>query len=229
MRHGEFHRVQHNGWLRAAVMGANDGIISTASLMMGIAAAQADAKSVLLTGVAGLVAGAVSMAAGEYVSVRSQADTEAADLARESRELEAEPESELHELREIYIARGLQAGLAQQVAEQLMRHDALGAHARDELGIHEFMRARPLQAALSSAATFAVGAFIPILVVLWVTQAALIPAIVLASLLSLAFLGGFAAKVSGASALQGSLRVSLWGLAAMSLTAIVGHFFGVVT
>lgn len=228
MRHGEFHRIQHVGWLRAAVLGANDGIISTASLMMGIAAAQAPLTAVLLAGVAGLVAGAVSMAAGEYVSVRSQADTEAADLSRESRELEAEPESELRELREIYIARGLSAELAQQVAEQLMAHDALGAHARDELGIHEFSNARPLQAALASAATFAVGAIIPLLVALVADEAVLIPAIALVALLSLAFLGGLAAKVGGASRLQGALRVALWGLVAMSLTAIAGHFFGAV-
>lgn len=228
MRHGEFHRVQHNGWLRAAVMGANDGIISTASLMMGIVAAQADAKAVLLAGVAGLVAGAVSMAAGEYVSVRSQADTEAADLARESRELEAEPESELRELREIYVARGLKRELAQQVAEQLMEHDALGAHARDELGIHELTSARPLQAALASAATFSAGAIIPLLVVLTVAQAWLIPAITLASLIALALLGGLAAKVGGANMWQGSFRVSLWGLVAMLLTGVVGHFFAVI-
>lgn len=229
MRHGEFHRVQHSGWLRAAVLGANDGIISTASLMMGIVAAQADANAVLLAGVAGLVAGAVSMAAGEYVSVHSQADTEAADLARESRELEAEPESELRELREIYIARGLQAELAQQVAEQLMTHDALAAHARDELGIHEFISARPLQAALASAATFSVGALVPLAVATVASQALLIPAIALISLLALAVLGGLAARVGGASVTQGSLRVCLWGLVAMSLTAIAGHFFAGVS
>lgn len=225
MRHGEFHRIQHNGWLRAAVLGANDGVISTASLMVGIAAAQPGSSAVLLAGVAGLVAGAVSMAAGEYVSVRSQADTEAADLARESRELASDPESELRELREIYITRGLQMDLAQQVAEQLMAHDALAAHARDELGINEIMTARPLQAALASAATFAVGAAIPLFVAIFVAQTWLIPAIAVTSLVTLAVLGGLAAKVGGASMGQGSLRVCVWGLLAMSLTVVVGHFF----
>lgn len=227
MRHGEFHRIQHVGWLRAAVLGANDGVISTASLMMGIAAAQAETSAVLLAGVAGLVAGAASMAAGEYVSVRSQADTEAADLARERRELESEPESELRELTEIYVTRGVTRELARQVATQLMAHDALGAHARDELGILEFMRARPLQAALASAATFAVGALIPLLVAVFVSQAILIAAIALVSLISLAILGGVAAKVGGANILKGSLRVSLWGAIAMALTGVAGHFFGV--
>jgi len=227
MRHGEFHRIHHIGWLRAAVLGANDGVISTASLMMGIAAAQADASSVLLAGVAGLVAGAASMAAGEYVSVRSQADTEAADLARERHELESEPESELRELTEIYVMRGVTRELARQVAIELMEHDALGAHARDELGILEFMRARPLQAALASAGTFAVGALIPLLVAVLVSRNILIPAIAGVSLISLAVLGGLAAKVGGANIFKGSLRVSLWGALAMLLTGVVGHFFGV--
>lgn len=226
MRHGEFHRIQHVGWLRAAVLGANDGVISTASLMMGIAAAQTDVTAVLLAGVAGLVAGAASMAAGEYVSVRSQADTEAADLARERRELESEPESELRELTEIYVTRGVTRDLARQVATQLMAHDALGAHARDELGILEFMRARPLQAALASAGTFAAGALIPLLVAVFISQVILIPAIALISLVSLAVLGGVAAKVGGANILKGSLRVTLWGAIAMILTGVAGHFFG---
>lgn len=226
MRHGEFHRIQHVGWLRAAVLGANDGVISTASLMMGIATAQTDVSAVLLAGVAGLVAGAASMAAGEYVSVRSQADTEAADLARERRELESEPESELRELTEIYVTRGVTRDLARQVATQLMAHDALGAHARDELGILEFMRARPLQAALASAGTFAAGALIPLLVAVFISQTILIPAIALISLGSLAVLGGVAAKVGGANILKGSLRVTLWGAIAMILTGVAGHFFG---
>lgn len=228
MRHGEFHRIQHVGWLRAAVLGANDGIISTASLMMGIAAAQAETSSILLAGIAGLVAGAASMAAGEYVSVRSQADTEAADLARERHELESEPESELRELTEIYVTRGVTRELARQVAVQLMAHDALGAHARDELGILEFMRARPLQAALASAGTFAAGALIPLLIAVFSPQVILIPAIAVISLISLAVLGGVAAKVGGANLVKGSLRVSLWGAIAMAMTGIVGHFFGVV-
>ncbi|MES2822868.1 MAG: VIT family protein [Pseudomonadota bacterium] len=233
MRHGEFHKVQHIGWLRASVLGANDGIISTASLIMGIAAAQAELQIVLLTGVAGLVAGAVSMAAGEYVSVRSQADTETADLARERAELEAEPEAELRELTEIYVKRGIDRELAYKVATQLTAHDALGSHARDELGIIDFMAARPLQAALSSAATFAVGALIPLIVVvlasqnIFISRDFLIPATVMVSLMALALLGGLAAKVGGANLLRGSLRVVLWGALAMLMTGVVGHFFGV--
>jgi vacuolar iron transporter family protein len=233
MRHGEFHKVHHIGWLRASVLGANDGIISTASLMMGIAAAQAELQVVLLSGIAGLVAGAVSMAAGEYVSVRSQADTETADLARERAELEAEPEAELRELTEIYVKRGIDRELAYKVATQLTAHDALGSHARDELGIVDFMAARPLQAALSSAATFAVGALIPLVVVvlasqnMFISRDFLIPATVMVSLMALTLLGGLAAKVGGANLLQGSLRVVLWGALAMLMTGIVGHFFGV--
>lgn len=227
MYHGEFHRVQHIGWLRAAVLGANDGIISTASLMMGIAGAQAAPGTVLLTGIAGLVAGALSMAAGEYVSVRSQADTEHADLAREREELASQPEAELRELTEIYVARGLQRDLAHQVAIQLTAHDALASHARDELGIIEFLQARPLQAALASAATFAVGALIPLLVALFAPAPALLWAIAGVSLCSLAALGGLAAKVGGASLYQGALRVSIWGAIAMGLTALAGHLFGV--
>ncbi len=227
MRHGEFHKVQHVGWLRAAVLGANDGIISTASLMMGIASAQAVSSTVLLTGIAGLVAGALSMAAGEYVSVRSQADTENADLAKEREELATQPESELRELTEIYVARGLGRDLAYQVAVQLTAHDALAAHARDELGIIEFLQARPLQAALASAATFAVGAFIPLLVALLVPEQYLIAAIAGVSLCALALLGDLAAKVGGANQWQGALRVCVWGAIAMGLTGVAGHFFGV--
>lgn len=227
MRHGEFHKVQHVGWLRAAVLGANDGIISTASLMMGIASAQAVPSTVLLTGIAGLVAGALSMAAGEYVSVRSQADTENADLAKEREELASQPEAELRELTEIYVARGLDRKLARQVAVQLTAHDALATHARDELGIVEFLQARPLQAAFASAATFAVGAFIPLLVALLVPDSYLIAAIAGVSLLALALLGGLAAKVGGANQWQGALRVGVWGAIAMGLTGVAGHFFGV--
>ncbi len=228
MRHREGHRSHHSGWLRAAVLGANDGIISTASLMMGIAAAQADSAAILLTGVAGLVAGAMSMAAGEYVSVRSQADTEAADLARETRELETDSAGEHRELEEIYVARGLERELAREVAKQLMQHDALGAHARDELGITDLFSARPLQAALTSAATFAVGAFIPLLVVLLFPAENLSIAIAAVSLVALAVLGGLAAKVGGANLWIGAARVGFWGAAAMALTAAAGHLFGVV-
>ncbi len=227
MRHGEFHKVQHIGWLRAAVLGANDGIISTASLMMGIASAQALPNSVLLTGAAGLVAGALSMAAGEYVSVRSQADTENADLAKEREELASHPEAELRELTEIYVARGVDRELARQVAIQLTSHDALATHARDELGIVEFLQARPLQAALASAATFALGAFIPLLVALLVPESYLITAIASVSLFALALLGGLAAKVGGANQWQGALRVCVWGAIAMGLTGVAGHLFGV--
>jgi VIT1/CCC1 family predicted Fe2+/Mn2+ transporter len=228
MRHREGHRSHHSGWLRAAVLGANDGIISTASLMMGIAAAQADSTAILLAGVAGLVAGSMSMAAGEYVSVRSQADTEAADLARETHELETDSAGEHRELEEIYVARGLERELAREVAKQLMQHDALGAHARDELGITDLFSARPLQAALTSAATFAVGAFIPLLVVLLFSAANLSVAIATVSLVALIVLGGLAAKVGGAKLWIGAARVGFWGAAAMALTAAAGHLFGVV-
>jgi len=228
MRHREGHRSHHSGWLRAAVLGANDGIISTASLMMGIAAAQADSSAVLLAGVAGLVAGAMSMAAGEYVSVRSQADTEAADLARETHELENDVAGEHRELEEIYVARGLKRTLAHEVAKQLMEHDALGAHARDELGITDMFSARPLQAALTSAATFAVGALIPLLVVLLHPAEYISFAIVSFSLLALVVLGGLAAKAGGANLWIGAARVGFWGAAAMALTAAAGHLFGTV-
>lgn len=227
MRHGENHKVQHLGWLRAAVLGANDGIISTASLMMGIAATQTSTHAVLIAGVAGLVAGALSMAAGEYVSVRSQADTEAADIERETQELVEYPAAELRELTEIYIARGLTRELAQQVATQLTAHDALAAHARDELGIVEFLQARPLQAAVTSAATFAVGAFIPLVTAWLVPDKYLITAVAASSLVSLAVLGGLAANVGGASKFKGALRVCCWGAVAMALTGAVGHLFGV--
>jgi VIT1/CCC1 family predicted Fe2+/Mn2+ transporter len=228
MRHREGHRSHHSGWLRAAVLGANDGIISTASLMMGIVAAQADHSAILLAGVAGLVAGAMSMAAGEYVSVRSQADTEAADLARETHELATDSAGEHRELEEIYVARGLERELAREVAKQLMQHDALGAHARDELGITDLFSARPLQAALTSAATFAVGAFIPVLVVLLFPATNLSSSIAGVSLVALIGLGGLAAKVGGANLWIGAARVGFWGAAAMALTAAAGHLFGVV-
>ena len=226
MRHREGHRSQHSGWLRAAVLGANDGIISTASLMMGIAATQATQASVLLTGAAGLVAGAMSMAAGEYVSVRSQADTEAADLARETHELATDAAGELRELQEIYVARGLERGLALEVAQQLTAHDALGAHARDELGITDMSTARPLQDAVTSAATFTSGALVPLLVAVWFGQQELLIAIAASSLLALMVLGGLAAKVGGANILLGAARVGFWGAAAMALTAAAGHWFG---
>ena len=228
MRHRERHRLQHSGWLRAAVLGANDGIISTASLMMGIVAANAESSTVVLTGIAGLVAGAMSMAAGEYVSVRSQADTEAADLAREIHELENDVAGEHRELEEIYVARGLERHLAREVAKQLMEHDALGAHARDELGITDMNSAQPLQAAFTSAATFATGAAIPLLVVLLHPVEYLSFAITSVSLLALVLLGGLAAKVGGANLWIGAARVGFWGAAAMALTAAAGHLFGVV-
>jgi len=214
--------------LRAAVLGANDGIISTASLMMGIVAANAESSTVVLTGIAGLVAGAMSMAAGEYVSVRSQADTEAADLAREIHELENDVAGEHRELEEIYVARGLERHLAREVAKQLMEHDALGAHARDELGITDMNSAQPLQAAFTSAATFATGAAIPLLVVLLHPVEYLSFAITSVSLLALVLLGGLAAKVGGANLWIGAARVGFWGAAAMALTAAAGHLFGVV-
>lgn len=228
MRHSEFHKSHRIGWLRAAVLGANDGIVSTASLVIGVAAANASHESILLTGVAGLVAGAMSMAAGEYVSVSSQADTEAADLAKETKELETDQESELKELTGIYMARGLSHDLAHQVAVQLTAHDALGAHARDELGISEILTAKPVQAAMASALTFALGALLP-LIVAWFAPAELISIIVAAlSLVFLALLGGLAAQAGGASLCKGALRVTVWGALAMAATAGVGHLFGVV-
>jgi VIT1/CCC1 family predicted Fe2+/Mn2+ transporter len=228
MAHRERHRTEHIGWLRAAVMGANDGIVSTASLVLGVAAAGADAAAILVAGVAGLVAGAMSMAAGEYVSVSSQADTERADLERERRELATDPESELNELAGIWARRGLDPALARQVAVQLTAHDALAAHARDELGRSELLVARPVQAALASAATFAVGAGLP-LAVAWGSPASLLsPMVAGASLLCLAALGGLAAWVGGAGAIRGAARVTFWGALAMLATAGVGSLFGVM-
>ena len=227
MRHIERHRTHRIGWLRAAVLGANDGIVSTASLVLGVAAAGASAKSILIAGVAGLVAGAMSMAAGEYVSVSSQADTERADLERERQELATDPEHEHAEMTAIYQGRGLDADLAAQVATQLMAHDALGAHARDELGISEMLTARPVQAALASAATFAVGAALPLLVVLLVAPSALPWVVAGSALLFLALLGSLSARAGGASVVTAAARVTFWGALAMGLTAGVGALFGV--
>ncbi|MGQ0441916.1 MAG: VIT1/CCC1 transporter family protein [Methylophilaceae bacterium] len=227
MRHSEFHRSQHIGWLRAAVLGANDGIVSTASLIIGIAAAGSAHNMILLTSVAGLIAGAMSMAAGEYVSVSSQADTEAADLARERLELATDHENELKELTQIYINRGLQAELAHQVAVQLTEHDALAAHARDELGVLQHMNARPIQAALTSAGTFSVGALLPLLVALMAPSSQTIPYVAFWSLAFLLTLGGLAAKVGGANITSGALRVTFWGVLAMVATATVGRLLGV--
>jgi VIT1/CCC1 family predicted Fe2+/Mn2+ transporter len=224
--HVERHRTENIGWLRAAVLGANDGLISTSSLVVGVAAAEPSRAGVLLAALAGLVAGSLAMAAGEYVSVSSQQDTENADLARERKELATEPEAEHAELTDIYVRRGLQPELATQVASQLMAHDALGAHARDELGIHEVTRAHPIQAALASAASFALGAALPALL------AALLPARVLgvgigvSSVLLLGVLGGAAARLGGASLARGALRVMFWGAVAMGVTAGVGRLFG---
>jgi len=229
MRHGERHRTERIGWLRAAVLGANDGIVSTASLVLGVAAAGADPKEVLVSGVAGLVAGAMSMAAGEYVSVSSQSDTERADLSRESGELASAPEQEQAELAEIYVRRGLDKELASTVAVQLMEHDALGAHARDELGISETSTARPIQAAFASAGTFSVGASLPLLVVLLLPASSLMWTVPGSSLLFLALLGSLAAKTGGAPVLVAALRVTFWGALAMALTAGVGALFGLAT
>jgi vacuolar iron transporter family protein len=228
MRHTELHRFERIGWLRAAVMGANDGIVSTASLILGVAAAGAAGNAVVIAGVAGLVAGSMSMAAGEYVSVSSQSDTEQADLARERKELETDDASERAELAGIYVTRGLDAALARQVADQLMAHDALGAHARDELGISEIQRARPVLAAFASAGTFAVGAALPLAVVLIAPANAVAVSVVGTSLASLAILGALAARVGGARALSGAARVTFWGALAMALTYGVGALFGTV-
>jgi VIT1/CCC1 family predicted Fe2+/Mn2+ transporter len=225
-RHSEYHRTARIGWLRAAVLGANDGIVSTGSLMVGVAAASASHGNVLITGVAGMVAGAMSMAAGEYVSVHSQADTERSDLARESAELAKDPESEHKELSAIYVKRGLQPDLAKQVAEQLMAHDALGAHARDELGISETLRAQPVQAALASAASFAVGAALPLVVAILVPGRGLILWVALTSIVFLAVLGALAARAGGANPWVGAWRVTFWGALAMLVTAGVGNWFG---
>jgi vacuolar iron transporter family protein len=228
MRHREFHRAEHIGWMRAAVLGANDGLISTSSLVVGVAAAQAARAPILLAAVAGLVAGALSMAAGEYVSVSSQSDTEGADLERERRELATEPALEQAELAEIYRGRGLTPDLARQVAEQLMAHDALGAHARDELGMSEMSRARPIQAALASALAFAVGAILPLLLVLVTPLAALSIAVGASSLVLLAVLGATAARLGGAPLVVGAVRVVFWGAVAMAATALAGRLFGTV-
>ena len=228
MRHTERHRSHRIGWLRAAVLGANDGIVSTASLIVGVAAAETSRNAVLLTGIAGLVAGAMSMAAGEYVSVSSQSDTENADLARERQELATAPEQEHEELRAIYVARGLDAELAGRVATQLMAKDALAAHARDELGITEQMSARPVQAAIASAGTFAAGAALPLLTVLLSPRAWLAWIAAGASLLFLALLGALAARAGGSPVWRGVGRVTLWGALAMGLTAGAGAIFGSV-
>lgn len=225
-RHRERHRTAHIGWLRAAVLGANDGIVSTASLVLGVAAANASHADILIAGVAGLVAGAMSMAAGEYVSVHSQADTEKADRLRESAELKADDKGERKELTAIYVQRGLEPKLAQEVANQLMAHDALGAHARDELGISEALSARPVQAALASAASFAIGAALPLIVVVLVSGTGLIVSVSGASLMFLALLGGLAARTGGAPLGPSVMRVTFWGALAMVITAGVGALFG---
>ena len=229
MSHGEHHRTTRIGWLRAAVLGANDGILSTASLVLGVASAHASHGSVMVAGVAGLVAGAMAMAAGEYVSVHSQADTEKADLKLERAELKTDDAGEHKELAAIYVARGLDAALAKQVAKQLMAHDALGAHARDELGISASLSARPIQAALASAASFVTGAAMPLAVTAIAPAAGLIPLVAGSSLLFLALLGGLAARAGGAGVLVGAMRVTFWGALAMAVTAGVGALFGTVT
>jgi VIT1/CCC1 family predicted Fe2+/Mn2+ transporter len=223
----EEHRTHRTGWLRAAVLGANDGIVSTASLIVGVAAAQTSKNGVLVAGVAGLVAGAMSMAAGEYVSVSSQSDTERADLARERHELDAHTEYERRELAAIYVDRGLEPALADQVADQLMAHDDLAAHSRDELGISPTLTARPVQAAFASASAFVVGAIVPLLVVVLTPQSAIVPAVFVASLVFLAALGVLSARTGGAPVLRATLRVTFWGVLAMVLTAAVGSLFGV--
>jgi vacuolar iron transporter family protein len=226
--HSENHLVERIGWLRAAVLGANDGIISTASLVLGVASAAASRNDIMLIGVAGLVAGAMSMAAGEYVSVSSQSDTEHADLRREKRELAEDPVFEREELAQFYVARGVEVDLAREVATQLMTNDALGAHARDELGISEISTARPVQAAVASAATFSVGAAAPLLLVLVSPSNVLIPAVAIGSLLFLSLLGAVGAKAGGAGLLKPTIRVTFWGAFAMALTAGIGAVFGKV-
>jgi VIT1/CCC1 family predicted Fe2+/Mn2+ transporter len=224
----ERHYTRRTGWLRAAVLGANDGIVSTASLLVGVASARATHANVLIAGVAGLVAGAMSMAAGEYVSVSSQADTERADVERERRELARNDAYERAELADIYVDRGLDPSLAKQVAAQLMARDALGAHSRDELGISDALSARPIQAALASAGTFAVGAAVPLMTAVVVPETSMIPIVVGSSLLCLTFLGGLAAEAGGAPRIAGARRVLFWGALAMGLTAGVGALFGTV-
>ena len=226
--HKENHLIQRIGWLRAAVLGANDGIISTASLILGVASASSAGSEALVAGVAGLVAGAMSMAAGEYVSVSSQFDTEHADLARETSELASNPEHEEEELTEIYAARGVEIGLAREVARQLMTKDALGAHARDELGISEATTARPVQAALASAATFTVGAAAPLILTMLSPRALLLPIVAIGSLLLLALLGMLGATAGGAGILRPTIRVTFWGALAMALTIGIGGLFGKV-
>jgi VIT1/CCC1 family predicted Fe2+/Mn2+ transporter len=223
---GEQHFSERIGWLRAAVLGANDGILSTASLMVGVASADTGRAAVLLAGVAGLAAGAMSMAAGEYVSVSSQSDTEKADLEREQKELAEMPEKELEELRGIYVKRGLDSGLALQVAEQLMAHDALGAHMRDELGLSEIHAARPVQAAFASAGSFAIGGALPLLLAIVVPAARIIFAVPAGSLFFLAALGAVSASAGGSHRGRAAVRVTFWGALAMALTALVGRFFG---
>lgn len=223
----EKHYSDRTSWLRAAVLGANDGIVSTASLIVGVAAANVSRGDVLIAGLAGLVAGAMSMAAGEYVSVSSQADTEKHDLVRERKELDRQWDVEVDELANIYMKRGLDAVLAKQVAKQLMAHDALGAHARDELGMSEVTSARPIQAAMASAASFAVGAILPVMLVLVVPEQQLIVVVSLSSLVFLAMLGGISARVGGANVFKGIVRVTFWGALAMAITAAVGSLFGV--
>lgn len=227
LSHSEIHMVHRIGWLRAAVLGANDGIVSTSSLVVGVAAAGTGRTEVLIAGLAGLVAGAMSMAAGEYVSVSSQTDAEKADLAREKKELAETPDAELEELTRIYQARGLTRDLAEQVAVQLTERDALGSHARDELGISETVTAHPIQAALVSAMTFAVGAVVPLLVAMLAPPAQIVPFVAIATLLSLAILGGLGATAGGAGILRGAVRVTFWGALAMAATALVGSIFGV--
>jgi len=228
VRHREWHRTEHVGWLRAAVLGANDGILSTASLVLGVAAAHGTRNAVLVAGVAGLVAGAMAMAAGEYVSVHSQADTQKADLAREYSELRVNDVGERKELTEIYMGRGLDPTLAQQVADQLMAHDAIGAHARDELGISEALRARPVQAAFASAGSFGVGAAMPLIVSALAPEATLIGIVSGTSLIFLALLGALAARVGGALIVPSVIRITFWGALAMGITAGVGVLFGTV-
>ncbi|UNK78089.1 VIT family protein [Sphingopyxis granuli] len=224
--HPENHLVARIGWLRAAILGANDGIVSTASLIVGVAAASAATSEVLVAGVAGLVAGAMSMAAGEYVSVSSQSDTEQADLARERAELASQPEFEREELTRIYVDRGVDADLSRQVADQLMAKDALAAHAHDELGISEITAARPIQAALTSAATFSVGAAMPLAMVLLMPRSLLVAGVSIASLIFLALLGGIGARAGGANVVRATVRVTFWGALAMALTAGIGSIFG---
>ena len=225
-RHFELHFSDRIGWLRAAVMGANDGIVSTASLIVGVAASGTTLKNIIIAAISGLIAGAMSMAAGEYVSVSSQADTEKADLEREQNELKSDWDNEVKELTNIYVNRGLDEDLAKKVAEQLMERDALLAHARDELGITEIHRAKPIQAALTSAATFAIGAALPVLVAVFSNISYIIYTVTASSLLSLGLLGAISAKIGGANTIIGTIRVTFWGILAMALTASIGALFG---